>query len=76
MVIFSLFEPLRACAARVMGSWVCVSISQHLTSRTFFCLANDTTYLTGNKGQNICVVLSKNASLQRSRASGIVRLRA
>ena len=44
----------------------CVSVSQHLTFRTFFRLANDTMFLTGNEGQNVCLVLYMNVSLQRS----------
>ena len=35
---------------------------------------NDTTYLTGNEGQNICGVFSENAPLQSYSASGSVRL--
>ena len=44
-----LVNPRRACAARVT---VVVSVSQHLTSRTFACLAIGTTYSTGSEGQN------------------------
>ena len=49
-----LFKPRRACAARVtvVGS-VCVSVTLNLTSRVFVRLTKDTTYLTGNEGQNI-----------------------
>ena len=43
---------------------LCVSVTQHLTSRMFFRLTNDTTYLTGNEGQNVGAVFSENASLQ------------
>ena len=43
----------------VVGS-VCVSVIQNLTYRP----TNDTTYLTGNEGQNNCAVFSENAQLQ------------
>ena len=47
---------LGAHAQRGYGSWVrvcvCVSVTQHLTFPMFVCLTNDTTYLTGNEGQN------------------------
>ena len=36
----------------------------NLTSRMFFRLTNDTTYLTENEGQKICAVFSENAPLQ------------
>ena len=36
----------------------------NLTSRVFVRLTKDTTYLTGNEGQNICAVFSENAPLQ------------
>ena len=48
----------------VVGLCVCLSVTQHLTSRMFVPLTNDTTYLTGNEGQEICAVLSENALLQ------------
>ena len=49
----------------VVGSvCVCVSVTQHLTSPMFVRLTNDTTYLTGNEGQNFRAVLSENAPLQ------------
>ena len=41
----------------------------------FVCLTNDTTYLTGNEGQNFRAVLSENAPLQGYGCS-IVRLNA
>ena len=49
----NIINPRRACAARVtvVGS-VCLSVTLHLTSRMFFRLTKDTTYLTGNEGQN------------------------
>ena len=58
-----IINPRRACAPRgtVVGS-VCVSVCVHPTS--FIHPTNDTTYLTGNEGQNICVVFSENAPLQ------------
>ena len=37
-----------------------VSVIQNLTYRP----TNDTTYLTGNEGQNDCAVFSENAPLQ------------
>ena len=56
-----IINPRRACAARVtvVGS-VCQSVIQNLTYRP----TNDTTYLTGNEGQNNCAVFSENAPLQ------------
>ena len=50
-------NPRRACAARVtvVGS-VCLSVTQHLTSRTFVCLTIGTTYSTGSEGQDFCVI--------------------
>ena len=46
-------NPRRTCAARVtvVGS-VCVSVTQHLTSRTFACLTISTTYSTGCEVRN------------------------
>ena len=51
---------LGAHAQRGYDSWsvmsvcvcVCLSVTLHLTSRMFVRLTNDTTYLTGNEGQN------------------------
>ena len=37
---------------------VCVSVFQNLTNRP----TNDTTYLTGNEGQNICGIFSETAA--------------
>ena len=54
-------------------SWsvcTCVSVIQNLTYRP----TNDTTYLTGNEGQNNCAVFSENAPLQSWSDSCIVRL--
>ena len=45
-------------------SWVCVSVTLHLTSRMFVHLTNDTTYSTGNEGQKFRTVFSENATLQ------------
>ena len=62
-----IINPRRACVARVtlVGSvCVCVSVTPHLTSRVFVRLTNDTTYPTGNEGQNFCAVFSENAPLQ------------
>ena len=58
-----------AHAQRGYGSWVCVSVylsvvTQHLTSPMFVRLTNNTTYLTGNEGQNFRAVLSENTPLQ------------
>ena len=61
------YYPRRTCAARVVGSvcvCVCVSVTFHLTSRLFVRLTNDTTYLTGNEGQNFRTVFSETAPLQ------------
>ena len=38
---------------------VCLSVTQHLTSPMF---TNDTTYLTGNEGQNMCAFFSESSS--------------
>ena len=50
-----MINPRRACAARV-GSCVCLSVclsvTQHLTSRTFIRPTSDMTYLTGDEGQD------------------------
>ena len=43
---------------------VCVSVTLNLTCRMFVRLTNDTTYLTGNKGQKFRTVFSENAPLQ------------
>ena len=51
---------LGAHAPEGYGSWVCVCVQSYLTIRP----TNDTTYLTGNEGQNICGVFSENAPLQ------------
>ena len=56
------------------GTWVvcvsfCVSVTRYLTSPMFFRLTNNTTYSTGNEGQNICVVFSENAPLQSEKAN-------
>ena len=48
-----LINPRRACAASV-------SVIQNHTYRP----TNNTTYLTGNEGQNNCTVFSENAPLQ------------
>ena len=53
---------------------MCVSVTQHLTSRTFACLTIGTTYSTGSEGQTFCVVFSENAPLQSWSGSIIVRL--
>ena len=51
------------CAVRVtvVGRSVCLSISY---STSHFCI-NDTTYLTGNKGQKFCGVFSKTTAFGR-----------
>ena len=65
--LYFIINPRRACTARVtvVGSvclslCVCVCVIQNLTYRP----TNDTTYLTGDKGHNICAVFSENAPLQ------------
>ena len=35
------------------GSWVCVSVTLHLTSLMSVRLTNDAMYLTGNEGQKL-----------------------
>ena len=61
----TIFNPRRACAARVPAvGFVCVSVTLNLTSRVFVRLAKDAIYLTGNEGQKICGVFSENAPLQ------------
>ena len=58
-----IINPRRACAGRVtVVGCVCVCVCVHPTS--FIRPTNDTTYLTGNEGQNICAVFSENAPLQ------------
>ena len=47
-----------------MGLSVCLSVTLHLTSRTFVRLKNDTIYLTGNEGQKLLAVFSKTASFE------------
>ena len=63
-----LFITFGAHAQRGYGSWVsvcvCVSVPLHLTSRVFIRLTKDTTYLTGNEGQNFQTVFSETAPLQ------------
>ena len=47
------------------GSWVGLSVCVCVCVLTSFIHpTNDTTYLTGNEGQNICAVFSENAPLQ------------
>ena len=48
-----IINPRRACAARVTVVGVCLSVTQHLTSRTFIRPTNDMTCLTGDEGQNL-----------------------
>ena len=55
---------LGAHVQRGYGSWVGLSVTQHLTFPMFVCLTNDTTYLMGNEGQKFRAVLSENAPLQ------------
>ena len=65
--ILGVINPRRACAARVtvVGSvCVCLSVTQHLASRTFIRPTNDMTYLTGDEGQKFCGGFSENAPLQ------------
>ena len=67
MIISSLINPRRACAARVtvVGS-VCVSVKSHLTSEASVRPENAVTFSAGNEGQKICGVFSETAPLQRS----------
>ena len=48
-----IINPQRACAARVGPPSVCVPVSQQLTFGASVRPENDTTYSTGNEGQNI-----------------------
>ena len=50
---------LSAHAQRGYRCWVCVCVTLHFTSRMFVRLTNDTTYLTGNEGQNFVRVSLK-----------------
>ena len=60
-MLCNLVNPRRACAVRVIVVGpVCVSVTQDLTYRP----TNNTTYLTSNEGQKVCVVFSENAPLQ------------
>ena len=48
------------------SSWVvCLSVTQHLTSRMFYRLTNDTTYLTGNEGQIFCGDFPETTAFER-----------
>ena len=65
--MIAIFNPLRACAARVtvVGSvCVCVSVTLNLTSRVFVRLTKDTTYLMGNEGKKFGTVFFETAPLQ------------
>ena len=59
---------------RGYGSWVCLSVTQHLNSGTSVRVTNDTVYLTGNEGQKYLAVFSESAPLERYSASCIVWL--
>ena len=73
-----LFNPRRACAARVtvVGLCVCVcvclSVKSHLTYGASVCPENAVTYSAGNEGQKICGVFSVNAPLLRSSGVAVV----
>ena len=54
------------------SSWVCLSVSRHLTSGVSVRPENDTTYSMGNEGQKICVDFSETTPLQRYSTSCIV----
>ena len=51
---------------------MCVSVNRYLTCGVSVRLENDTTYSTGNEGQNICVDFSETARLKRYTAFCIV----
>jgi hypothetical protein len=61
------YYPWHACVLRGYSSWVCLSVCLsvilYLTPRTSVRLTNDTTYLTGNEGQNDRTVFAENAPL-------------
>ena len=69
-----LINPRRACAARVTGLCVCVSVKSHLTYGASVRPENAVTYSAGKEGQNICGVFSETAPLQRSSTPSVVRL--
>ena len=64
----SIFNPRRACAARVtvVAVSVCVSVWRHLTSGASVRPENAVTYSAGNKGQKSCSVFSKTHAFRRS----------
>ena len=69
-----IINPRRACAARVTGClFVCLSVSQHLTSGASVRLENAVTYSTGDEGQKICGVFPETAPLPRSSTPSVVR---
>ena len=68
-----IINPRRACAARVTGLSVCLSVKSHLTYGASVRLENAVTYSAGNEGQKICGVFSETAPLQRSSTPSVVR---
>ena len=64
---------LGAHAQRGLGLCLCVclSVTQHFASRMFIRPTNDTTYLTGSEGQNVCVFFSENAPLQQGQVTAL-----
>ena len=73
-MLMSIFNPRRACAARVVVGSVCVSVKSHLTYGASVRPENAVTYSAGNEGQKICGVFSETAPLQRSSTPSVVRL--
>ena len=74
-----IFNPRRACAARVtvvvvsVCLCVCVSVKSPLTFGASVCPENAVTYSVGNKGQKNCGVFSDTASFQSYGTCCIVR---
>ena len=56
------------------GSWVCLSVTQHLTSRTSVRLTDDTVDFTGNEGQIFRAVFSESAPVAKLERFHIVRV--
>ena len=71
-----MINPRRACAARVTGLSVClsvcVSVKSHLTYGASVRPENAVMYSAGNEGQKICGVFSETAPLQRSSTPSVV----
>ena len=72
LMVYTLINSRRACAARVTIVDVCLSLNQRLVSRGSFHPENHIMYSTRKEGQNICGVFSETVSLRRSSTPSIV----